>query len=147
MRFWNSFSKSVWSGKPTLCKSVPSWLPKVPLWLRKNALCLSQSAFSNFAPHVISCFITSLFGQMFLGQIGIFFSLVHSRSNSNSQCERKSSVTTLLIRCRRQVLQIQTIIITFHAWSVAYKRSPSDVIELQIFNLFLATLVVSTRNT
>ena len=32
---------------------MPSWLPKVPSWLRKNALCLSQSAFSNFAPHVI----------------------------------------------------------------------------------------------
>ena len=33
---------------------MPSWLPKVPSWLRKNALILSQSAFSNFAPHVIS---------------------------------------------------------------------------------------------
>ena len=33
---------------------MPSWLPKVPSWLRKNALCLSQSAFSNFALHVIS---------------------------------------------------------------------------------------------
>ncbi len=32
---------------------MPSWLPKVPSWLRKNALCLSQSAFSNFALHVI----------------------------------------------------------------------------------------------
>ena len=33
---------------------MPSWLPKVPSWLRKNALCLSLSAFSNFALHVIS---------------------------------------------------------------------------------------------
>ena len=33
---------------------MPSWLPKVPSWLRKNVLCLSQSAFSNFAPYVIS---------------------------------------------------------------------------------------------
>ena len=33
---------------------MPSWLPKVPSWLRKNALCLSQSAFSNFALHVIN---------------------------------------------------------------------------------------------
>ena len=33
---------------------MPSWLPKVPSWLRKNALCLSQSAFSNFALHVIT---------------------------------------------------------------------------------------------
>ena len=32
---------------------MPSWLPKVPSWLRKNALCLGQSAFSNFALHVI----------------------------------------------------------------------------------------------
>ena len=31
---------------------MPSWLPKVPSWLRKNILCLSQSAFSNFALHV-----------------------------------------------------------------------------------------------
>ena len=36
---------------------MPSWLPKVPSWLRKNALCLSQSAFSNFALHVINSFI------------------------------------------------------------------------------------------
>ena len=35
---------------------MPSWLPKVPSWLRKNALCLSQSAFSNFAPYVIIAF-------------------------------------------------------------------------------------------
>ena len=34
---------------------MPSWLPKVPSWLRKNALCFSQSAFSNFALHVINC--------------------------------------------------------------------------------------------
>ena len=33
---------------------MPSWLPKVPSWWRKNALCLSQSAFSNFSPHVIN---------------------------------------------------------------------------------------------
>ena len=34
---------------------MPSWLPKFALLiLRKNALCLSQSAFRNFAPHVIS---------------------------------------------------------------------------------------------
>ena len=32
---------------------MPSWLPKVPSWLRKNALCLSETAFSNFALHVI----------------------------------------------------------------------------------------------
>lgn len=32
---------------------MPSWLPKVPSWLRKNALCLSQSALSNFPPYVI----------------------------------------------------------------------------------------------
>ena len=32
---------------------MPSWSPKVPSWLRKNALCLSQSAFSNFAPYMI----------------------------------------------------------------------------------------------
>jgi len=32
---------------------MPSWLPKVPSWLRRNTLCLSQSAFSNFAPYVI----------------------------------------------------------------------------------------------
>ena len=61
MRFWNSFSNSVWRGKPIMqaCSAnqhqviMPSWLPKVPSWLRKNALCLSQSAFSNFALHVI----------------------------------------------------------------------------------------------
>ena len=34
--------------------NMPSWLSKVPSWLRKNALFLSQSAFSNFAPHVIT---------------------------------------------------------------------------------------------
>ena len=33
---------------------MPYWLPKVPSWLRKNALCLSQSALSNFAVHVIN---------------------------------------------------------------------------------------------
>ena len=33
---------------------MPSCLPKVPSWLRKNALCLSQSALSNFALYVIS---------------------------------------------------------------------------------------------
>ena len=32
---------------------MPSWLPKEPSWLRENALCLSQSAFSNFPLHVI----------------------------------------------------------------------------------------------
>ena len=36
---------------------MPSWLSKVPSWLRKNALCLSQSALSNFALHVIMIFI------------------------------------------------------------------------------------------
>ena len=66
MRFWNSFSKSVWSclkreiNLMQACSAnqhqviMPSWLPKVPSWLRKNALCLSQSAFSNFALHVIT---------------------------------------------------------------------------------------------
>ena len=33
---------------------MPSWLQKVPPWLWRNALCLSQSALINFAPHVIS---------------------------------------------------------------------------------------------
>ena len=33
---------------------MPSLLPKVSWWLRKNALRLSQSAFSNFAPDVIT---------------------------------------------------------------------------------------------
>jgi len=37
-----------------------SWLPKVASWLRKNVLCLSQSAFSNFALDVINCTATLL---------------------------------------------------------------------------------------
>ena len=66
MRFWNS----VWSclkretNLMQACSAsqhqviMPSWLSKVPSWLRKNALCLSQSAFSNFALHVRNSEIT-----------------------------------------------------------------------------------------
>ena len=75
MRFWNSFSKgpkkktrflnpfeACLKRETNLMQAclanqheviMPSWLPKVPSWLRKNAHCLSQSAFSNFAPYVI----------------------------------------------------------------------------------------------
>ena len=54
MRFWNSFSNSVWRGKPIMqACSANQHQVIMPSWLRKNALCLSQSAFSNFALHVI----------------------------------------------------------------------------------------------
>ena len=61
MRLWNSFSNSVWSGKPIKCVLSQSasrnhalLITKSAPWLRKNALCLSQSALSNFALHVIT---------------------------------------------------------------------------------------------
>ena len=46
---------------------APSWLPKVPSWswLRKNALCLSQSAFNNFALYVINVDSVLTFGCLF----------------------------------------------------------------------------------
>ena len=56
---------------------MPSWLPKVPSWLRKNALCLSQSAFSNFALHVIKVLKPLLFPEAVCAQgndsLNIFF--------------------------------------------------------------------------
>ena len=63
MRFWNPFEACL-KQETNLMQAYSanqhqvimlSWLPKVSLWLRKNALFLSQSAFSNFAPHVINC--------------------------------------------------------------------------------------------
>ena len=47
--FLKSFSKSAWSGKPTQCKRAQPISINYALLITKSALCLGQSAFSNFA--------------------------------------------------------------------------------------------------
>ena len=105
------FSKSVWGclkQETNLMQArlanqhqviMPSWLPKVPSWLRKNALCLSQSAFSNFAPYVIKWEITKFVTV-----------LLHSNwSNLRRKCWRKIWTDMNVLSCGPKASNISGI--------------------------------------
>ena len=55
--FQYPFDSGNWTNLLQACSAnqhqviMAPWLPKLPSWLRKNSLYVSQSEFSNFAPH------------------------------------------------------------------------------------------------
>ena len=72
---------------------MPSWLTKVPSWLRKNALCLSQSAFSKFAPHVIR-----LKTRKFYACATFFITFKVSHCVPSSECEQKQKLNKIKLQ-------------------------------------------------
>ena len=90
---------------------MPSWLPKVHSRLRRNALCLIQSAFSNFALHVINnATISGQFAFVIEENLGrgnhvIFVTVSFSKTSPSTRVKTRSRCFNLNSSGLKSVLE------------------------------------------